>query len=354
MRDTNEILLSICIPTYNRGEILRETLKKITSESFEKIEILVSDNASNDDTRNIVRKYDSFGIKYYRNSENMGVVFNIIKSLELSSGKYVVLSSDEDTPIVRNILSAINRYDQFSVDFISGFSELERNDFRVDNFNISVEGIIFPPGPETIAEKGFSNGYIFSGIFRKSKIDFNDLWIQYALLGYGFLNIYPHQYIVNQFLMNGNSVYANRLFNLEGNKRGKDNIEFYGDTSFKALSSRYLQFMTKVDYINYILEEFPIQRYIVIKRVFGLLLAQISGHSSFIRSHENTTLYNVGKTTFYEIINIRISSSLYLFPKSSSSLKLLLKYSLMVVFLQLKYLLFPIKSFLKNKLSQKK
>ena len=52
-------LLSICIPTYNRAEILRRTLAKITSDKDfdEDIEIVISDNASTDNTQKVCQEF---------------------------------------------------------------------------------------------------------------------------------------------------------------------------------------------------------------------------------------------------------------------------------------------------------
>lgn len=58
-------LLSICIPTYNRSTYLEEALCNIINDtSFsDDIEIIISDNASTDNTQEIVSKY----IKHYSN-----------------------------------------------------------------------------------------------------------------------------------------------------------------------------------------------------------------------------------------------------------------------------------------------
>lgn len=67
-------LLSICIPTYNRAEYLKECLDSIvTQERFEEIEVVISDNCSNDGTQKLGEKYARMyeNIRYYRNDENV-------------------------------------------------------------------------------------------------------------------------------------------------------------------------------------------------------------------------------------------------------------------------------------------
>ncbi|RZK27070.1 MAG: glycosyltransferase family 2 protein, partial [Flavobacterium sp.] len=68
----SRILLSICIPTYNRCEILDNTIFSLLNDSSfnsELIEIIVSDNCSTDDTSEMMQKYPQ--VKYHRNSENV-------------------------------------------------------------------------------------------------------------------------------------------------------------------------------------------------------------------------------------------------------------------------------------------
>ena len=69
-------LLSICIPTYNRSEYLKRSIESIIcqKEFLEgKVEIVVSDNTSEDDTGSVVKAYcDQFdNVYYYRNTENI-------------------------------------------------------------------------------------------------------------------------------------------------------------------------------------------------------------------------------------------------------------------------------------------
>lgn len=90
----NTILLSICIPTYNRSEVLDNTLNTLFSNSefdSKKIEVIVSDNCSNDNTEHIVRKYPL--VKYYRNKQNVKDL-NFTIALGHAKGQYIRLFND--------------------------------------------------------------------------------------------------------------------------------------------------------------------------------------------------------------------------------------------------------------------
>ena len=92
-------LLSICIPTYNRDEYLVKTIESIIcQEEFKnkKVEIVVSDNASVDDTERIVKRYESQheNIHYYRNDKNIN---NDNFPLVLSRGNGILRRLCNDT-----------------------------------------------------------------------------------------------------------------------------------------------------------------------------------------------------------------------------------------------------------------
>jgi len=96
MESWSNPLLSICIPTYNRGEYLRKTLNSIlTGEIDNSFEIVVSDNCSSDNTKQIVEDFQKrfSNIKYNRNEKN---IFdkNFLKVLDLGSGEFLKLIND--------------------------------------------------------------------------------------------------------------------------------------------------------------------------------------------------------------------------------------------------------------------
>lgn len=92
-----EYLLTLAIPTYNRAAILDETIQCLVSnpDFNERVEIIVSDNNSSDNTQQVVEKYANLypNIKYYRNSENICDA-NFAKALYYGTGHYVRLFND--------------------------------------------------------------------------------------------------------------------------------------------------------------------------------------------------------------------------------------------------------------------
>jgi abequosyltransferase len=90
--------LSFCIPTYNRATYLNETLDSIINQSDNSIEIIISDNASTDNTEEVVRKAKlKFpNITYYRWPQNMGADLNYLKTVELATGDFCWFLGSDD------------------------------------------------------------------------------------------------------------------------------------------------------------------------------------------------------------------------------------------------------------------
>lgn len=92
------IKISICIPTYNRSHLLKTAIESILSQYTEEIEIVISDNASEDTTEEVVRSYQKVfpRIRYFRWKSNMGADRNFLKAVELSSGEYCWFLGSDD------------------------------------------------------------------------------------------------------------------------------------------------------------------------------------------------------------------------------------------------------------------
>jgi glycosyltransferase involved in cell wall biosynthesis len=108
-------LVSIGIPTFNRPEGLRETLKRITAQTYENLEILVSDNHSEDEgaARRIVEEQGKGrSIRFFRQPENIGAIRNLKFLLNQARGDYFAWAADDDLldpPYVEKCVDAIRR-----------------------------------------------------------------------------------------------------------------------------------------------------------------------------------------------------------------------------------------------------
>lgn len=92
------ILLSICVPTYNRHRALDRQLSCLVeaSASHEDVEIIVSDNASSDETPDVCEHWIPHGIRVNRNISNHGLVGNLRVLAGLARGRFIWFVGDDD------------------------------------------------------------------------------------------------------------------------------------------------------------------------------------------------------------------------------------------------------------------
>jgi len=97
MKD-NLPLVSIGIPTYNRAKLLKRSIESLLSQDYENIEILISDNASTDNTQEVCQHYvqkDS-RIKYVQHATNHGPGENFSYVLLNATGQFFMWLGDDD------------------------------------------------------------------------------------------------------------------------------------------------------------------------------------------------------------------------------------------------------------------
>lgn len=88
--------LQIFVMTYNRAHFLRECIDSLLCQTAKGFEIIVMDNASTDNTREIVNSYDNTIVSYIRNAENIGGLHNAIKAISHANRRLTMLFHDDD------------------------------------------------------------------------------------------------------------------------------------------------------------------------------------------------------------------------------------------------------------------
>lgn len=92
------LTVSIGMPIYNEGRFLRPAIESLLAQDHRDFELIISDNASTDDTSKICREYaerDS-RIRYVRNEANQGSFKNFNRVFEMSSGTYFMWAAGHD------------------------------------------------------------------------------------------------------------------------------------------------------------------------------------------------------------------------------------------------------------------
>jgi glycosyltransferase involved in cell wall biosynthesis len=91
-------LVTIGMPVYNGGKYIRQALDSLLAQDYPNFEIIISDNASKDDTAAICREYveKDNRLIYLRNQQNHGAPYNFKKVLDESNGEFFMWASCHD------------------------------------------------------------------------------------------------------------------------------------------------------------------------------------------------------------------------------------------------------------------
>ncbi len=88
--------VTVAIPTFNRSALLAVTLESVLRQEGVDLEVFVLDNASTDDTENVVRSFDDPRINYVRQMTNIGAIANMNLGLTVGSAPFLTIVHDDD------------------------------------------------------------------------------------------------------------------------------------------------------------------------------------------------------------------------------------------------------------------
>ena len=90
-----EMKISVIIPSYNQGHFIEKTILSVLDQSYKKVELIIIDGGSTDNTADILQKYDP-GISYWRSEKDKGQSHAFNKGLEIASGDYIGWINSDD------------------------------------------------------------------------------------------------------------------------------------------------------------------------------------------------------------------------------------------------------------------
>lgn len=143
------MLLSICIPTYNRCQFLKKNLEELAGQikscgALNDVELNVSDNGSTDETDKVVKEFianhSEITVGYNHFDNNQGPDKNYISTMHMAHGNYTILLGDDDF-LIKEGLALVFRLlkENNSIDvFLSNRIEInESGDFLREQFFLS-------------------------------------------------------------------------------------------------------------------------------------------------------------------------------------------------------------------------
>lgn len=118
--------ISILIPTFNRSGLLAKAVESALAQTYPDLEVLVSDNASTDDTATVMARFEGDPrLHYLRNAQNIGMVPNWRQLLLRATGDCFLLLSDDDELIdpeyLKKATDLLQRHEDMVLVYANGY-----------------------------------------------------------------------------------------------------------------------------------------------------------------------------------------------------------------------------------------
>ncbi|MGH9962626.1 MAG: glycosyltransferase family 2 protein, partial [Pyrinomonadaceae bacterium] len=107
--------VTIGIPVFNGANYLAQAIDSILAQTWGNFELIISDNASTDETQEICRSYEARDqrIRYIRNEHNIGAAGNFNKLFSLARGRYFKWAAHDDVcapEYLQRCVGVLDRY----------------------------------------------------------------------------------------------------------------------------------------------------------------------------------------------------------------------------------------------------
>lgn len=190
-------LVSICIPSFNGEHLISRALESCINQTYKNIEVVVVDDASTDNTIEIVKDYakrDS-RIKFFQNKTNIGLADNFLKTYKAASGEFIQhLNQDDwlDNNYIEGKITIFNKYPD--VAFVS--SADTSYELNSAGNPILIRGIVHKPG-------FYSADYVFKNFYKKNGLINLFCMARKSDMINNFMTIIPNKYGYGSFYKKG-------------------------------------------------------------------------------------------------------------------------------------------------------
>lgn len=88
--------ISIIVPTYNRAQVIARSINSILTQTYENFELLILDDGSTDDTRNVIERFEDERIRYIRLKDNSGASHARNVGIQMATCEYIAFQDSDD------------------------------------------------------------------------------------------------------------------------------------------------------------------------------------------------------------------------------------------------------------------
>ena len=93
---TQAPLISILLPSYNYGRYIGATIESVLAQTCGDFELIISDDASTDDSRDVIRRFQDPRIRYFEQPKNLGNIAHFARMYALCRGEFLAYIDSDD------------------------------------------------------------------------------------------------------------------------------------------------------------------------------------------------------------------------------------------------------------------
>ncbi len=103
--------VSVCIPSYNHAQYIGKCIESVMAQTLDDWELIIVDNCSYDNTREVVQAFKDPRMRFYPNDRNIGVPRNWNRCASLARGEYVAILQSDDQYLPRMLERSVATLD---------------------------------------------------------------------------------------------------------------------------------------------------------------------------------------------------------------------------------------------------
>lgn len=281
-KQRGNVFLSICIPSYNRGSIALDSVKRILACEYDaEIQVVVSNNGSvkNVEGYQEIKNLQDSRVKYFEFKTNHGFPSNICKTINLADGQFIIWASDEDKMIIENLkdfLKCLYNHLDCGTVYSSG---------KGDNFCIYEDKYLV--GEDSLL-RALNSNYLTGICINKSVLNKNDILNKICVWQNNQFYIdYPHSTIMSLISINSNAYLSSCCLWVAGSSDEDNNQNEM--LLYMWPENRIQQQFACIEIMKQSLDSEELFHEIVIERVYKtyylLSLAYMDRTNSFIKKY---------------------------------------------------------------------
>lgn len=148
--------VSVVIPTYNRADLVGRAIDSALDQSIADLEVIVVDDASDDDTDTVVRNYDDPRVQFHEHRTNRGGAAARNTGIDAASGEYIAFLDSDDEWLPRKLQRQLDVLADRGDQYAAAYCDIVEDRSGIQRLLYDATTTLFPAFEKASAAEGGS------------------------------------------------------------------------------------------------------------------------------------------------------------------------------------------------------